>query len=144
MGQSRGRLGLLLAVSLLAAVAVAMPWFSPGPAIAITPVFNGNVLVDDAPSSAGSPRIAVGGDGVVHVVWTDARTGTSHAYYSRSVDRGASWSPSIRVDDAPASVPAFDPDVAVGPGGSDVYVAYRDLRNGNWDIFVVRSPVSGR
>ena len=143
MGQSRGRLGLLLAVSLLAAGAVAMPWFSPGPAIAITPVFNGNVLVDDAPSSAGSPRIAVGGDGVVHVVWTDARTGTSHAYYSRSVDRGASWSPSIRVDDAPASVPAFDPDVAVGPGGSDVYVAYRDLRNGNWDIFAVRSPDAG-
>ena len=143
MGRSRERLGLLLAVSVLAVGAVAVPWFTPGPALAITPVFNGNVLVDDAGSPAGSPRIAVGSDGVIHVVWTDARTGTSHAYYSRSVDDGASWSPSVRVDDAPAAVPAFEPDVAVSPGGSDVYVAYRDLRNGNWDIFSARSPDAG-
>src|SRR3990170_2144253 len=143
MGRSRERLGLLLAVSVLAVGAVAVPWFTPGPALAITPVFNGNVLVDDAGSPAGSPRIAVGSDGVIHVVWTDARTGTSHAYYSRSVDDGASWSPSVRVDDAPAAVPAFEPDVAVGPGGSDVYVEYRDLRNGNWDIFAARSPDAG-
>ncbi|MGC9397433.1 MAG: exo-alpha-sialidase [Anaerolineae bacterium] len=49
--------------------------------------------------SQSAPDIAVNAAGVLHVVWSDSRTGDEDVYYSRSTDDGQTWSTEIRVSD---------------------------------------------
>jgi hypothetical protein len=50
-------------------------------------------------------------------------------YFTQSVDRGATWTPPVRVNDNadPAATDQFQPSVAEGPGGA-VAIAYFDRR----------------
>lgn len=79
------------------------------------------------------PQMAVGADGILHVVWQDGRfSGTRDAIaYARSTDGGLTWSPPVRVNGAP-NVAAFLPQVHVRADGV-VGVTYYDFRSDTAD-----------
>lgn len=110
--------------------------------------------VSEAGRRAVSPEIAVGPDGAVNVIWLDkgltadrpapkprkpgehSHRSNTDLYFSRSTDRGRSWSPPVRVNDDPGSVWGFavsKPRIAVGDSGT-IHVFFP----GN-----ERSPVTG-
>lgn len=77
------------------------------------------------------PSIAVDQiSGTVYVVWADARYGDPDILLSKSTDRGATWSASLRVntDALGNGKDQWHPWVTVGPDGN-VYVVYSDSRN---------------
>jgi hypothetical protein len=77
----------------------------------------------------GVPSAAAGADGVVHVVWQDARFSASKhdgIAYSRSLDGGVTWSAPVAINSR-TDVPAFTPTVSVRADGT-VGVSYFDLR----------------
>jgi len=63
--------------------------------------FSRNVRVDDGPRGTvqTTPRLAVGAAGTLYVVWEDGRNTDVDIYFSYSVDGGATFSVSVRVDD---------------------------------------------
>jgi len=95
---------------------------------ASNPTFEPNVLVDDSPAVVGTPDIAAARDASLHVVWADRRAGgfNDDIYYSRSVDSGTTWGPSVRVDTEPTGRRAWNPVVAVSRDTPPcVYVLWR-------------------
>ncbi len=85
------------------------------------------------------PSIAVLGS-VVHVVWVDLRDGEDEIYYKRSTDGGNNWESDTALtnDD---NVTSWLPSVLVS--GSIVHVIWRDLRDGNREIYYKRSADEG-
>jgi hypothetical protein len=97
------------------------------------------------------PEVAVDpNSGALYVVWQDSRFGPRNSVaFSRSVDGGVTWSPTIKVNATPRDLPrgdqqAFTPMVAVADDGT-VSVSYFDLRHNTanpatllTDAFVVR------
>jgi len=97
------------------------------------------------------PEVAVDpGSGALYVVWQDSRFGPRNSVaFSRSVDGGLTWSPTIKVNATPRNLPsgnqqAFTPMVAVAADGT-VAVSYFDFRHNTanpatllTDAFVVR------
>ena len=79
------------------------------------------------------PQMAVGPDGVLHVVWQDSRFTQVRdgIAYSRSTDGGFTWSTPVRVNADP-SVAAFIPQVHVRADGV-VGVTYFDFRSNTAD-----------
>lgn len=73
--------------------------------------FSKNVRVDDGPRGTlqTEPKLTVGAAGTVYVVWKDERNTDFDIYFSYSVDGGATFSASTRVDDAgdSATNPAY-------------------------------------
>jgi len=104
-------------------------------------------LTDDRIGDSRFPVVAEG-NGVVHVVWWDDRDDTtgSHrgyppidpaeghnfeVYYKRSLDGGDTWESDARLThDA-----AVGADPTVVAQGDDVYVAWQDNRDGNYEIY---------
>jgi hypothetical protein len=89
-------------------------------------------------ASSWSPSVAVSGS-IVHVVWMDNRDGNAEIYYKRSTDGGVSWGTDTRLTNNTAI--SLDPSVAVS--GSIVHVVWRDLRDGNEEIYYKRSIDGG-
>lgn len=79
------------------------------------------------------PQMAVGRDGVLHMVWQDSRfTQVRDAIaYSRSADGGRTWSQPVRVN-SNADVAAFTPQVHVRDDGT-IGVTFYDLRSNTAD-----------
>jgi len=102
--------------------------------------FSRNVRVDDGPrkSSQEAPRIAVGAAGTVYVVWDDARNTDWDPYFSYSTNAGATFAPSIRVDDAGDSTTdpplQYDPQVVESRTGL-VFAVWEDNRGPTGDIY---------
>ncbi|MDO9258152.1 MAG: exo-alpha-sialidase [Bacteroidales bacterium] len=94
-------------------------------------------LTDDPGSSWGS-SVTVSGS-TVHVIWSDDRDGNDEIYYKRSTDSGANWGPDTRLTNN--SVDLDRPSVTVS--GSDVFVAWADNRDGNYEIYYKRSSDTG-
>lgn len=87
---------------------------------------------------------AVGG--TVFVTWEDQRDGSRDVYFDRSLDGGATWSPTdarLDVGDAPGSANSIFPQLAVS--NTDVHVVWADFRNNQFtaDIYYNRSLDSG-
>src|SRR6266540_2409910 len=81
--------------------------------------------ISDADSVAAHTSIAVAGD-AVHVVYVDSRDSQgSEVYYVRSLDRGSSWQPAVRLSDAPYN--SYTPTIAASR--ENVYVAWTDTRD---------------
>lgn len=93
-----------------------------------------------------SPAIGVAPNRDVYVAWSDPRTGARgrDIYFSKSTDRGATWTPNIPLNDDSGSATQSEPAIAVDEGGS-IYVAWTDYRNGNTqpDIYATRSTNAG-
>src|SRR3972149_681905 len=64
-------------------------------------------------------------------------------YYSKSTDQGTTWSPAVRIDNAPGTTASLAPDIAVNRSGTEVYVVYHDTRGGSQDIWLARSLDGG-
>ncbi len=79
------------------------------------------------------PCLAVSGS-YVHAVWFDQRDGNYEIYYKNSMDGGISWGPDVRLTNEPAF--SFYPSVAVS--GSFVHVVWKDMRDGNYEIYYKR------
>ena len=76
------------------------------------------------------------GDGTIHMVWEDKRGGSvKKLYYANSSDGGTTFSSNRRVDDSGSqSVNHYEPTI-VATGTKKVYVAWKDDRNGDSDIY---------
>lgn len=89
-------------------------------------------------ASSLKPSVAVSGR-YVYVVWYDLRDGNSEIYFKRSTDNGLTWGADTRLT-FNASASEFPNVAAVG---ANVYVAWQDKRNINWDIYFKRSTNYG-
>jgi carboxyl-terminal processing protease len=75
----------------------------------------------------------------VHLTWQDERDGNDEVYYKRSVDGGATWDSDVRLSNDPEY--SGLPSVAVS--GSVVHIAWEENRNGNGEIYYIRSVDNG-
>ena len=94
----------------------------------------------DNPGWSDSPCIAVSGP-VIHVIWMDDRDESYYPeiYYKRSTDGGLTWGEDVRLTFDPS-----DPGVpSIAVTGSDVHIAWHDIRDGNWEIYYKRSIDGG-
>lgn len=96
--------------------------------------WSANEVVANAVGSLDNPRIAVDGDGGVHVVWQDSVEG--YIYYATRLEAGVWRTPEQVCDD---EAMANDPTLAVGPQGQ-LYAAWWDYRisggEGASEIFI--------
>ncbi|MEO6026809.1 MAG: hypothetical protein ABIR79_08095 [Candidatus Binatia bacterium] len=119
-----------------------------------------DVRVDSGGDAFGkwTPQVVADRTGDPTVVWIDERDPGAdgvqfeHVYLAHSDDLGATFRPSVRVDDVgvrrgvvtdPLSVKLdnrWRPTVAIR--GRRVFVAWADFRNYNWDIFFARPSVT--
>lgn len=88
------------------------------------------------------PDLCAEGD-AVHVVWSDARHGAPDVYFQRSLDAGATWlATDLRLDDdAPGASSSLEPRLACG--GGPLCVAWRDDREGRYDVLLTWSLDAG-
>ncbi|MEM7203840.1 MAG: sialidase family protein [Planctomycetota bacterium] len=105
-----------------------------------------DVRLDDPTSLGASNAVQIAASGSsVYAIWSDGRNDffdVADIYFSRSTDRGATWSPDVRLDrDLPGAAESRQPQVAVA--GSAVYVVWADSRNGANDIYFNRSLDGG-
>ncbi len=112
-------------------------------------IFSANVRVNDFTGNSQSEAdLAVDpvNPHLVHVVWTDARSGFlgPDIYYANSTDGGLSFNPSLRVNNDLTGAEQSQPAIAVAPN-RDVYVVWRDPRNGarGPDIYFSKSSDLG-
>jgi len=105
--------------------------------------FNTDKRVDDSSSGQQrSPAIAVYGT-TIHAVWEDTRNGNYDIYYAKSSDNGDTWGTNVRVDNTGAGTSDQRyPDLITDSGG-DIFVAWQDNRNGNFDIYFASSTNGG-
>ncbi len=84
------------------------------------------------------PSIAKSGS-LLHLVWSDNRDGNYEIYYKRSITGGSSWGTDTRLtnnigESGYSSIAVSD---------IDVHVVWRDLRDGNQEIYYKRSTNGG-
>lgn len=85
---------------------------------------------DEPAGIHGSPTLATGLKGELYVAWTTPREGAAFGAelnFSRSRDGGKTFSPAVKVSDAPQPASAGFESMAVGPDGA-IYLAWLDGR----------------
>ncbi len=103
--------------------------------------FDGDSRVNDDFTSWDQIRPVVAAhQDFVSVIWQDMRTGGSAAYFSKSIDKGSTFSPNIRVDDGSAG--AMNPTIAIDETGY-IVVAWEDTRGANRSIYFSNSTNQG-
>jgi hypothetical protein len=109
------------------------------------PVFCGNCV--DHEYFAAQMALRVGLDDAVYLLWNSTPDLTNFAperiYFSRSVDRGAAYSPRRDVSDAPPGIEHCFPALVTGATPSDVRIAWMDKRDGPWNVFYRTSTDGG-
>ena len=95
-----------------------------------------------APKSSWAPSLAVAGD-LVHVAYFDFRTGVARIYYQRSLDRGATWTPTSErlISDPTDAQPSARP--VLSARGTQVRMTYWREANGPADIVIAGSTNGG-
>jgi hypothetical protein len=89
--------------------------------------------------SHSDPHVVVS-DPLLIAVWKDDRDGYRKAiYFKRSTDGGANWGPDTCLVFSPDWL--LDPSLALS--GSTVHVTWRDIRDGNWEIYYKCSTDGG-
>jgi len=103
-----------------------------------------DVLVNDVPTGdQWMPTLVVDADGVLHMIWEDARAGDFDVYYASSSDGGQSWSPDLLITTARSPAVWDRPGdylaLAAGPDGT-IHAAWTDGRDGDWNIYSANKP----
>ena len=134
-GRSRYLRGLALALVVLSSAIMLLPDLSRNGGAAPPPAFSRpNVRIDKTAnaveaSTPGGPSMAVDAMGILHAVWSDARTAADQGiYYSRSPDGGASWTVESRIDGSLGLInvaPSIVVDETGGPYDGDIYVVWQ-------------------
>jgi len=87
------------------------------------------------------PAISIDEAGDAYVVWEDTRNANSDVYFAKSSDGGLSWSnPNVQLTTEAAA--QYFPTIAAGSAGV-AYAAWRDNRNGNYDIYLEKTADGG-
>jgi hypothetical protein len=101
---------------------------------------NQSALVHDREN--GATNLAIDGNGILHMVWTDFETSDWHAYYSRSTDGGVSWSAQKDLNAVFTNRKAFMPTVAAA--GKNVSISMSAIDNSDSASFYqIRSTDNG-
>jgi hypothetical protein len=103
--------------------------------------FRGDVRVNDDLTDRGQQfPVTTAHESFVAVVWEDQRSGGSSVYFSKSIDKGSTFSPNIMVNDGASG--AKYPTAAVNNTGY-IVAAWEDTREGNTDIYFANSSNQG-
>ena len=105
--------------------------------------FTGITRIDDAASNTDqqTPKIAIDSNGKLHVVWTDARSGSYYKiFYTNSTDNGTTWSTNVQVNASTPNTQA-GPDIAID-SNDNLYIAWEDLRSG-YHVYMSKSTNGG-
>ena len=92
--------------------------------------------------SSGGHGTALFGDSL-YAVWYDVRRGNADVYLAKSTDGGRSFGPNKRVNDDTTAAVQYKPSIGVDGQGT-IYIAWRDGRKGNADIFFAKSADGGK
>lgn len=103
--------------------------------------FATSINVSGDNSNAAAPRMAVDSHGNVDVVWLDDSAGTPAVFFSRSSDRGQTFSAPLNISNHTGS-PAESERIAVDPTGN-IYVVWSENSAGAHTIFFTRSTDDG-
>jgi hypothetical protein len=95
-------------------------------------------IISTANPKTSSVELAVNG-AILHLVWSDARTGAASIYYAVSPNGGTTWSQARSLVNTPLD--SRDPQVTVS--GSQVHVVWEDWRNNTPEIYYRHSVDSG-
>jgi hypothetical protein len=98
------------------------------------------------PSFNGFSTMRVAPNGDIYVVWLDGRDpgpkGTFAVYFAKSIDKGASFSPNVRID--LGACPCCRPNIAFGEHG-EVYLSWRKVFDADVrDIVIAVSTDAGQ
>jgi hypothetical protein len=91
-----------------------------------------------SPTTAVLPSSTLSGS-VLHLVYSDNRSGAQDLYYRRSSDLGATWEPERRLTEDPGA----SGWASIGANGDIVYVVWVDNRLGPNELFFKRSLDGG-
>ncbi len=101
------------------------------------------VNTDGGIQSQSKPTLAVGSTGNIYLAWQDYRNNDNDIYFARSTNEGATWTnPNKKVNSDSGTENQFEPTIAVGSTGT-IYLAWRDHREGNDDIYFANSTDEG-
>ena len=91
--------------------------------------------IDKAPDGkrAGKPAVAINTNGSAFFVWEDARNGVTNSDIYAAYWNGSSWTETVVANNT-----AMQTAPAISASGTDVRVAWQDLRNGHPDVFMAR------
>jgi len=122
------------------------PIFDVGP-----PYFGGASGIPGVSRAMGFPQVGIDGKtGTLFVTWSDFRNGDVDVFFSRSADRGATWSSPMRVNDdaVHSGADQFLQWMAVDPTDGSVNVQFYDRRddpgNRKTRVTLARSIDGGR
>ncbi len=93
----------------------------------------------DSFSKNNNTRCIAANGNVVHTIWVNERDSKYEIYYKRSTDGGVTWGEDTRLTNDTAG--KYPPYIAVS--GSNVYISWADVRDGNMKIYYKRSTDSG-
>jgi len=77
------------------------------------------------------PRLTCDNNGNVYVVWTDNRDGNWEINFRKRIN--GHWYPRENLSQAPTQ--SYHPTVAVNKTNGEIYVAWGENLNGNWEIY---------
>jgi hypothetical protein len=96
---------------------------------------------------------AIGPNGEVYVVYVGGNSTNDIIYFNRSINGGATFTPSqniaqgispiIPITSSGVTFPSIAVDLSGGPGNGTIYVTWCDSRNGDPDIFLIKSTNQG-
>ena len=89
-------------------------------------------------NNSNARRIAASGNNV-HITWYEDRDSDYEIYYKRSTDGGVNWGNDTRLTNHPSF--SLYPSIAVS--GSTLHLVWQDSRDGNEEIYYLRSTNSG-
>ncbi len=104
-----------------------------------------NARVDSPSVTADSKNVRLASSGNrIYAVWEDYRNGAADIYFNCSTDGGKTWPSGSEVKiDSEWNSTTSSVNPAIACSGQNVYIAWQDDRNGDWDIFAKFSTNGG-